>query len=379
MSVSDQQTVDRGRTEYRLISADSHINEPPDLWRDRLPARYRDRAPHIERFDEGDAWVMEGALDPINFGSNCSAGIPAAQRSSWITWDEVRAGGYDPAARLTEQDADGVDAEILYPTPRIGNQVVWHVSDPDFHVACVRAYNDWLSEYASHAPERLWAVALMPNVGADAAIAELERVRQLPGVRGVVIGQYPHGGEKISPEDDPFWAALQAARLPVSIHVAFATEAQGDRGRMKLTGSTRFYDVPVRVTQFVESGVFDRFPALQLVLVEVDSSWTPYLREQMDDRFKRANPATRPDIKRLPSDYFTDSIATTFITDPYAIVNRHYVGLTQMMWSSDYPHGGSDWPESRAAIDGYFRGVPDDERHLILAGNALRIYGESGL
>ena len=379
MSVSDQQTVDRGRTEYRLISADSHINEPPDLWRDRLPARYRDRAPHIERFDEGDAWVMEGALDPINFGSNCSAGIPAAQRSSWITWDEVRAGGYDPAARLTEQDADGVDAEILYPTPRIGNQVVWHVSDPDFHVACVRAYNDWLSEYASHAPERLWAVAQMPHVGADAAIAELERERQLPGVRGVLIGQYPHGGEKISPEDDPFWSAVQAARLPVSIHVAFATEAQGDRGRMKLTGSTRFYDVPVRVTQFVESGVFDRFPALQLVLVEVDSSWTPYLREQMDDRFKRANPATRPDIKRLPSDYFTDSIATTFITDPYAIVNRHYVGLTQMMWSSDYPHGGSDWPESRAAIDGYFRDVPDDERHLILAGNALRIYGESGL
>ena len=111
------------------------------------------------------------------------------------------------------------------------------------------------------------------------------------------------------------------------------------------------------------------------MLVEVDSSWTPYLREQMDDRFQRANPATRPDIKRLPSEYFTDSIATTFITDPYAIVNRHYVGLSQMMWSSDYPHGGSDWPESRAAIDRYFDGVPEDERHQILAGNALRIYG----
>jgi predicted TIM-barrel fold metal-dependent hydrolase len=368
-------TVNDRHAGYRLISADSHINEPPDLWTARLPAKYRDRAPRIERFEQGDAWVMEGALDPINFGSNCSAGIPAAQRSSWITWDQVRAGGYDPSARLTEQDADGVDAEILYPTPRIGNQLVWHVSDPEFHLACIRAYNDWLSEYASHDPARLWGAALMPNVGTDEAIAELQRVLALPGIRAVLIGQYPHGGDQITRDDDAFWAAAEEAGVPVSIHVAFATEAQGDRGRMKLTGSTRFYDVPVRVTQFVESGVFDRFPALQLVLVEVDSSWTPYLREQMDDRFQRANPATRPDIKRLPSEYFTDSIATTFITDPYAIVNRHYVGLSQMMWSSDYPHGGSDWPESRAAIDRYFDGVPEGERHQILAGNALRIYG----
>ena len=68
---------------YQLISADSHVNEPPDLWLDRLPARYRERAPHLERFEQGDAWVMEGALDPINFGSNCCAGIPAAiSRSS---------------------------------------------------------------------------------------------------------------------------------------------------------------------------------------------------------------------------------------------------------------------------------------------------------
>ena len=123
----------------------------------------------------------------------------------------MRAGGYDPAARLSEQDADGVDAEILYPTPRIGNQVVWHVSDPEFHVACVRAYNDWLSEYAAHAPDRLWGVALMPNVGTDVAIAELERVRALPGIRAVLLGQYPHGGDRISADDDAFWAAVQEA------------------------------------------------------------------------------------------------------------------------------------------------------------------------
>ena len=113
--------------EYKLISADSHINEPPDLWRDRVPAQYRDRVPRIDHFERGDAWVMEGALDEINFGTNCCAGLPAEERSPWIRWEEVRAGGYDPKARIEEQDQDGVDAEILYPTPRVGNQVVWHV------------------------------------------------------------------------------------------------------------------------------------------------------------------------------------------------------------------------------------------------------------
>ena len=163
--------------------------------------------------------------------------------------------------------------------------------------------------------------------------------------------------------------------LPLSIHVGFATHAQGDKSKMKLTGSMRFFDMPVRITQIIEGGVFDRHPDLRFLAVETDSSWLPYLREQMDDRFRRANPATRAPIQRRPGDYFDTNIASTFITDRYGIINRHHIGVTQMMWSSDFPHGGSDWPNSRTTIKDHFDGVPDDERHAILAGNVLRIYG----
>ena len=89
--------------EYRLISADSHINEPPDLWTSRLSEQFKARAPRIESFPQGDAYVMESALDPMNFGGNCSAGIPIDKKSAWIRWEDVRRGGYDPAARLLEQ------------------------------------------------------------------------------------------------------------------------------------------------------------------------------------------------------------------------------------------------------------------------------------
>ena len=183
--------------EYKLISADSHINEPPDLWRDRVPAKFRDRVPRIEHFEQGDAWVMEGALDAINFGTNCCAGLPPEERSPWIRWEDVRAGGYDPGARSPSRTPTASTPRSSIPTPRVGNQVVWHVSDPEFHLACIRAYNDWLSEYASHAPERLWGVALMPNVGIDVAVDELHRALALPGMRAVMLGQYPHGGELI--------------------------------------------------------------------------------------------------------------------------------------------------------------------------------------
>lgn len=359
--------------DYKLISADSHVNEPPDLWTSRLPEQYRDRAPRIERFEQGDAWVMESALDPMNFGGNCSAGIPIAQRSGWCKWEDVRAGGYNPAARLLEQDLDGVDAEVLYPTPRVSNTMFWHTEDPDFHLACIQAYNDWLAEYASHDPERLWGIALMPNVGVDHAINELKRVTAEPGIRGVQLGKYPSGGLDLTDDDDRFFAAAAAAGIPVSIHVAFATGPQGDISRGKLRGDMRFFDAPVRVAQLIGSGMFDRYPDLQIVLGEVDCGWVPYVKEQMDDRHSRA--LSHP-MKQKPSFYWENNFSYVFITDTYGIRNRHAVGVERMLWSSDYPHGGSDWPKSRESIAEHFAGVADDEKHTITAANALRIYGQ---
>src|SRR5207245_8241935 len=126
---------------YRIISADSHVNEPPDLWSTRVPAAMRDRAPRIERFEQGDAWVIEGVADPITFGMNACAGLEPEQMSGWMRFDDIRAGGYDPAVRLEELDRDGVDAEVLYPTPRLNHGIVAN-HDAEYHDAMVRAYND---------------------------------------------------------------------------------------------------------------------------------------------------------------------------------------------------------------------------------------------
>ena len=169
--------AERERSRYRLISADSHVNEPGDLWTSRVPAAYADRAPRIETFAQGDAWVLEGVSDPINFGMNACAGLPPEEMTGWKRFDEIRRGGYDPAARLDEMDQDGVDAEVLYPTPRL-SQAVFAYNDADFHHVLVRAYNDWLAEYVSFAPDRFAGLALLPNRGGKGMIYP-EQVRRI--------------------------------------------------------------------------------------------------------------------------------------------------------------------------------------------------------
>ncbi len=363
-----------------LVSGDSHINEPPDLWQSRVPAKFKDRAPRMERLEKGDAWIMEGSPAPINFGNNVNGGMPPDERSPWVRWEDARKGGAVPAVRLEEQDADGVDAEVLYPTPRVSMSVFVNNKDPEFHVSCIRAYNDWLSEYAGYAPDRLIGIAMIPTVGVDAAVEEMKRALDLPAMRGVLLARYPSGEMFPSPADDAFWAAAHEMNIPVQIHVSLAREPDNDPDRKQsgAHGELRHVDAPLRALELINAGVFDRFPNLNLVIAEVDSSWVPYVKEQFDDRHSRRNPIDKPVIEHNPSYYFDRNIFTTYITDHYAIINRHSIGLSQIMWSSDFPHGGTDWPNSLKTIDKHMAGVPDDERHALLAGNAARVYGLDG-
>jgi len=358
---------------YRLISADSHVNEPPDLWSARVPAALRDRAPRIDHFGDGDAWVIEGVKDPINFGMNACAGLAPEEMRGWCRFEEIRRGGYDPAARLAEMDADSVDAEVLYPTPRL-SQAIFANSDAEYHVAMVRAYNDWISEFAEYAPERFGALAMLPNVGVEAALAEIDRVLERRGVRGVVMGRYPNGSLEIMPEDEKVFGALAERGVPLSIHVSLAAGMPAAH-RAKLPGYGRFYDAPNRMIELVFSGLFDRYPTLDVFFAEVDFGWLPYVKEQIDNNYRRLDPLSQFGLQMLPSEYIENHFHFGFMTDTFGIQHRDYVGSERILWSNDYPHISADWPNSWRTIQAAFSGVPTAERHLILAGNAQRLFG----
>jgi predicted TIM-barrel fold metal-dependent hydrolase len=360
---------------YRLISADSHVNEPPDLWTGRVPATLRDRAPRIERFDAGDAWVIEGVTDPITFGMNACAGLDREEMRGWVRFEDIRPGGHDPAARVEEMGRDGVDAEMLYPTPRLAQAVVAN-PDPEYRAAMIPAYNDWISEYVGYAPDRFGGLAMLPNWGAEAAVAEIDRVLDRPGMRGVVMGCYPNGTLTIDPTDDKVWRRLAEARIPLSIHVSLSLTMPAAH-RAALPGFGRFFDAPNRMVELIFAGVFDRFPELDVVLAEVDFGWVPYAKEQIDNNYHRLDPGQRFGLLAPPSEYIERHFHYGFMTDTFGIRHRHDVGVDRILWSSDYPHISADWPASWRTIQAAFSGVPADERHQILAGNTQRLYGFS--
>ena len=358
---------------YLLIDTDQHINEPPDLWTSRVSSKYADRAPTISSFPEGDAWVFEGVDAPINFGLNSCAGKPLDQMTAWCRWADVREGGYNPKARIVELDADGIDACLLFPTPRV-SQWSFAMKEPQFHLELVRAYNDWLAEYVASNPARLGGLFVVPNRGVGDALAEIERMAGQPGMRGALLGCYPNGSLELTDADDAVWEALASHNLPVHIHVSLWNELPALHVT-KVPGDVRFFDAPTRILQFVWAKVFERFPQLKLVFVEVDCGWLPYLKEQADDRFRRQGLGAKLDLPRPPSHYIREHMYFSYITDHYGIRNRHDVGVERMLWSSDYPHVGSNWPNSWKVINAEMSGVEPAERHLMLAGNAQRIYG----
>lgn len=387
-----------GESTQRIVSADAHILEPPGIWRDWLPAKYQDRAPQLVKdVDGGDAWLFAGAGEPDPIGLVATPGMAWDEfRWTGVTYDEARPGCYDGAHRLSDMDLDGVHAEILFaPQRTIGHFLGG--DDDEFVLAGVDAYNRFLAEqFCAPDPERLVGTAQMPSTGIADAVAYLQKAAA-DGFKAVTISNWPSGGVSLTQDDDPFWAAAEDAGLPVCIHINLiarsarqkAREAAAAAGRPDLYGSSKrpdakakavaglsgvFSTVPNTIGQLIYTGVPERFPALHIALIETGVGWIPHLLEQMDDRYWRNRSWGQIPISEPPSFYWYRNFSATFIVDRTGIENRHAVGVDNMMWSTDYPHHGNDWPYSRKTIMDMMGHIDPDERARIVGGNARRIF-----
>jgi predicted TIM-barrel fold metal-dependent hydrolase len=382
--------------QHRIVDADCHILEPPDIWTNWLPEKYQDRAPKLVKDAEGgDAWLTAVGGDPDPIGLVSTPGMPY-DKFRWfgVTYEEARTGCYNGAARLEDMDTDGVWAEILFPPQRTISHFLGD-DDDDFLLAGIEAYNNFLfEEFCAPDPTRLVGLAQMPSIGIDTAVDALRKAKAR-GAKGVLISNWPSGNDSLSTDDDPFWAAAVDEGLPVAIHINIISRAQraaqrkaaaaaghhlydlrSEATRAKAIGgmSNVFTMTAGAITSMIFTGVYERFPELQICWIECGVGWIPHLLEAIDDRYWRNRVWGDLPITAPPSVYWHRNNAASYIIDRSGVALRHSVGIENMLWSSDYPHHGNDWPYSRKVIDETLGHIPAAERNLITGGNAARIW-----
>jgi predicted TIM-barrel fold metal-dependent hydrolase len=368
---------------YQRISVGSHVNPLPTMWAEYLPAAFRERAPKIvERSHPRRGTIemlsFEGRESPFNFIS-ADAGVSSeAAEPIGRKFSDGRPGGYDPAARLQDLDRDGVDAELLF-----DGVSMLKTEDRDLKFAMIQAYNNWLVDFCRHAPSRLFGIAYLPTWDAHLAAQEAKRCRAL-GLRGVLIPTIPGIETPYSmpaehqynhPAWVPLWQMLEELDMPAHFHVdqgTIAKEFYTDTIILMIANKSMVSE-PMAV--FCCSGVLERHPRLKIVSVESGVGWMAFAVPWMDLVFERHRHYTGYKLKEKPSFYFHRQFHGTYIQDVVGIRNRDIIGVGNILWCNDYPHVDGIWPQSSASIDEHMEGVSAADRHAILAGNAVRLYG----
>jgi predicted TIM-barrel fold metal-dependent hydrolase len=359
-----------------LISADSHVVEPLTLWTERCDARFRERVPRLARDVDGRKGtfvVCEDAL-AMPLSAFCSAGLSPEELARAFASDApaVRAGGFDPQARLADMARDGVAAEVVYPSVALQ---AFRLRDAALQVECFRIYNDWLAEFCSAAPERLSGVALVSLFDVAAATRELERAAKL-GLRGAMVWAAPPLGDSYaSPTYEPFWAAAAAMRLPVSLHLGTTQDLTAPGENIAVAFMMTILPVQRALSQMILGGVLARHRELRIVSVENEIGWLPHFLARLDHGAAKYREVAGLKLDLTPSEYFHRQVAATFQEDRIGVDARAQIGIESLMWASDYPHSDSTWPRSREVIARDFAGVSDAERAQIVAGNVARVYG----
>jgi predicted TIM-barrel fold metal-dependent hydrolase len=373
-------------TDTWMISSDSHIVEPPDLWDGRLPADLADRGPRVVSEEDGDWWYIDNKKTMSFLGIQTGDRFlkDADELRTSAGFAEVRPAAYDPAQYITENETDGVWGSVIYPSQGL---VVFSIPASDVVTASMRAYNDWLAEFCSEDTRRLKGVAMINVDDPDAGARELARVRDL-GLCGALITVAPPPWIPFrDPAFDRLWAVAQDLDMPLSLHTATdrADPRVGDaafRLDIKHVPPSVFVNKDFQIRQsladMILSGVFERYPGLRIGSVEHELAWIPFFLDQMDYTYTQRPPRGEwyrfRESGALPSDFFRRQVFSSFQEDAIGIRVRDVIGVDTLMWGSDYPHTESTFPRSQEILGHILEGCDAEEVTKIVATNAADLY-----
>jgi predicted TIM-barrel fold metal-dependent hydrolase len=369
---------------YNVVDADGHILEPLDLWNNYIDPKFRDRAPRIEKMNNGKERLIieEHAVGDGQRGIGRIGAVGARQgvvAGDTMEYKEGKAGGFDPHARIPDMDADGIDAAFLYPSLGL---FAGAIHAPDLAAATCRAYNRWLADYCKPYPERLFGVAMLPMQDVDLAIAEMRFAKKELGFKGGFLRPNPYHGLKMisDPMYEPFWAAAEDLDFSIGFH-------EGASSGMPTVGVDRFEGRGARhiVSHTMEmmlvclsviwGGVCEKHPKIRIGFLESGGGWIAPWLDRMDRHFDDQG-FNDSGLTIRPSELFKRNCWISFEPVEGSLhVLADYVGPNKIMWATDYPHPDGFFPGAPDMVMKQLEGLSAETKHGVMAGGALSFYG----
>jgi predicted TIM-barrel fold metal-dependent hydrolase len=366
---------------YTLFSVDDHIVEPSHVWTDRVPAKYRDKAPHVVEVDGRQAWEWEGGRE-LTMGLNAVAGKP---REEWgmepARFEDMIPGCYDPVERAKDLLSNGIFASVSFPTlPGFGGRKFATFPDKDLALACVRAWNDYmLEEWCAAEPALFVPMHILPVWDIDLCVRENERM-VAKGSKAICFIEDPqmvglpnyHGGYW-----EPLFASAQEAGTPVCMHIGSGGAVVSLEGLNPMTEIAAAFTGAARSSvNMMVSPIPRKYPDVKLVWSEGGIGWIPAAIERADRQWERHSYWSRlPQADVLPSEVARRNMWFCMIEEPVGIKYRHDFKVENILWESDYPHADTPFPKTQAAAKAVFEGIPQDEVDLITHKNAEKLFG----
>jgi predicted TIM-barrel fold metal-dependent hydrolase len=392
----------------RIISVDDHVVEPPELWQERLPAKYRERGPRIVRrklkrsaggtgganmgFVEDpdgqwcDVWLYEDLEYPF---MTLMAAIGFKDLGFDVTtFDEIRPGSWKQPERLADMDANYVDAAVCFPNvlPRFCGQAFYERQDKDLALLCVKAYNDWIIDAwcAGEGKGRLIPLTIVPLWDPALAADEIRRCAG-KGSFAITFPENPHPLGLPSLHDpgrhwDPVFAACQETATTLCMHIGSSSKmpATSPDAPFIISSTLTFQNAMGSLLDYIFSGTLERFPQLVIAYSEGQVGWMPYVLERADKLWEeRAANSFGSSLREAPSTFMHHRVYGCVFDDPVGLRMRDTIGIDQICYEVDYPHADSTFPHSKKVLEGICAqaGLDDEETYKFTRGNAIRCFG----
>lgn len=386
-----------------IISTDDHLVEPPNLWTDRLPAKYKEIGPHIELHGvSGDPRIVGGSYieapgelgDPVAWWCYedqrfslkryiAAAGFPRDEIGTYsINFSDMRDGCWKPESRLADMDLNHVEASLCFPNyPRFCGQIFLGGKDKALARLCVEAYNDWMvDEWCAGSGGRLIPLCLVPLWDPELAAAEVRR-NAARGVHAVAFSECPpwlglpsiHSGYW-----EPFFNACDETQTVICMHIGSGTKTflTSDDAPEAIGATGIFTNSVMSMIDWLFSGVLMKHPDLKLFYAECQIGWIPYVIERVDDVWKTHGGWAMKgvELKEPPSHYYYRQVYSCFFKDEVGVQMLDQVGPDNVCFEVDYPHQDGTWPNTRQVALDTFGHLPAEQIYKIARGNAIDLF-----